>query len=387
MNTPDPPSPEHGSSPVPGREAFDLKHPDPLRMHPVGVCTPPQYTLPKPPPPPKFTPPTARNFSFSVSGLWKSNGNMLRWITEVPSVHQGLNEQLPDTPSQKHPLNHDDAPGGHEGGQHRNKKAKLAQGASTARRRDRILSSTVDAARRLSSGFHNMFSSRPSSGQILEDFATLNIASPAGAPSTPRPREKMRFAVIGDGNSGKTCMLLRWYYGVFNSNWYPTHYDLFNRSYPVDGRNTDLEIWDMAGRADLHQLALLSYLHWDGIFLCFSVNNDRKFNNAQTRWINEIHMHCPGIPIFLVGLKIDTRLGNGRWAPLFGPIDTRVSISEGEAAAASIGAVRYLECSAKTNEGVNQVFDEVIRTIRQLRSGRAPVQERRGMTLGDLMCF
>ncbi|KAF7533892.1 hypothetical protein G7054_g6704 [Neopestalotiopsis clavispora] len=394
MDTSGPPSPEHGSSPVSGREAFELKHPNPLRMHPVMDFTPPQYTLPKPPPaPPRYTsptPPTSRNFSFSVSGLWKSNGNMLRWITEVPSVGRGLGDQIPCTPTKKRSLNRDDAPVGHDGGQHQNKKAKVSDGVPTARRRDRIVSSTVDAARRFSSGFQNVFSSRPNSTHIHEDMAGLNIGTPAGAPSTPRPPEKMRFAVIGDGNSGKTCMLLRWYYDVFNSNWNPTHYDLFNRTLHVDGKNTDLEIWDTAGRIDLHQLALLSYLHWDGIILCYSVNNDRKFNSAQTRWINEIHMHCPGVPVFLVALKIDTRPGHGsrRWvAPLFGPIDTRVSVSEGAAAAAGIGAVRYLECSAKTGEGVDDLFDESVRTVRQLRSGKGLAQERRGITLGDLMCF
>ena len=33
----------------------------------------------------------------------------------------------------------------------------------------------------------------------------------------------------------------------------------------------------------LEQLARLSYLAWDAVFLCFSVNSMRSFNSARTQ--------------------------------------------------------------------------------------------------------
>ncbi|KAK6219209.1 hypothetical protein LQW54_002458 [Pestalotiopsis sp. IQ-011] len=376
------PSNKACSSPfnIPDREGIVQDHPDPLRSHPV----PRDFV---PPVPKDFKPPSARNFSFSVSGLWKSNGNMLRWITEVPSVHSDLNAAPGPSARPKHSLNQDDAHTGHDGDQHRNKKAKADGDAPTLRRRDRIVSSTVNAAHRLSSGWSSVFSSaRPSSCQ-LTGMSIGSSGAAATLPSYERPHERMRLAVVGDQNSGKTNMLLRWYFDSFDSNWYPTSYELYSRLINVDGKLSDLEIWDTSGNRQLHQLSMLSYLQWDAVFLCFSINSDRKFMNAQSQWLNELHMYCPRVPIFLVGLKIDTR--NTHWSQYLTDMqDLKVSAPEGDAAAYRMGAVKYLECSAKTGAGVEHVFEEAVRCIRNLRSGKPPVGEKKegGFCFRNLMC-
>ncbi|KAK9414419.1 hypothetical protein SUNI508_11261 [Seiridium unicorne] len=356
-------SSEFGSSPPKLRsrdekeeEEEEEAYPDPLRMHPV---------------PDDFKPPAVKDFSFSVSGMWKSNGNMLRWITEVPSVHHDMTFEPAACDNEKRLL---DSDGGHDGGEHFDKKAKLYpttghRGAATVRRRGRIVQSTCDAARRLSSSFQSVFSSSQSHAQF--DASTVkSVGSPTGTPLTVKPRERLRFAVVGDYNCGKTCMLLRFYFNTFTRNWNQTQYELFNKTINVDGKDSNLELWDTSGRIELHQLSLLSYLAWDGIFLCFSVNSDKKFVNARTKWINEIHMHCRGAPIFLIGLKKDTRVGSGIWAPLFPNFETRIGASEGAMAANGIGAAKYMECSAKTGDGVYRVFEEGVRMVRAIRSGK-----------------
>ncbi|KAI0124299.1 ras family-domain-containing protein [Xylariales sp. AK1849] len=212
---------------------------------------------------------------------------------------------------------------------------------------------------------------------------------PPGTPSTLVAPRRMRFAFVGDSYCGKTAMLLRFYRDAFTHTVAPTQYELFNKTINVDGKDVELELWDTSGRIELHQLSLLSYLAWDAIFLCFSVNSDKKFTNAQTKWINEIRTHCHGAPIFLIGLKKDTRVGSGLWAPLFPSWETRIGASEGSMAANGIGAVKYMECSAKTGDGVYRIFEEGVRTIQAIRSGEEAVAREKtlGLGLGKLLCF
>ncbi|KAI5865426.1 hypothetical protein GGS23DRAFT_559189 [Durotheca rogersii] len=57
------------------------------------------------------------------------------------------------------------------------------------------------------------------------------------------------------------------------------------------------------------------------------------------------------------------RLGTGLWAPLFPNLETRISAGEGSMAANGMGAVKYLECSARSGEGVNRIFEEGARIV------------------------
>ncbi|ORY71913.1 small GTPase superfamily, partial [Pseudomassariella vexata] len=200
---------------------------------------------------------------------------------------------------------------------------------------------------------------------------------------------RLRFVFVGDSACGKSSMLLRFYRDTFTQAWLPTQYELFNKTVDVDGQDFDLELWDTSGNIELNQLSLLSYLAWDGVFLCFSVNSDKKFTNAQTKWINSIRMHCPGAPVFLLGLKKDTRVGSGMWAPLFPTWETRIGASEGSMAAHAMGTVKYMECSAKTGEGVDRIFEEGVRIVQTLRAGDdATIREKpQKMSLGKLFCF
>lgn len=63
------------------------------------------------------------------------------------------------------------------------------------------------------------------------------------------------------------------------------------------------------------------------------------------------------MPCFLVALKTDLRNENG----------TYVTYEEGEQLAESINALGYVECSAKTREGLNEVFESAIREVLEYR--------------------
>ena len=81
------------------------------------------------------------------------------------------------------------------------------------------------------------------------------------------------------------------------------------------------------------------------------------------QWYPEVSHHCPNTPIILVGTKLDLRddprtnekLKERKLAPITYP--------QGLGMAKEIGAVKYLECSALTQKGLKNVFDESIRAV------------------------
>jgi len=84
-------------------------------------------------------------------------------------------------------------------------------------------------------------------------------------------------------------------------------------------------------------------------------------DNVQENWISEVIYFCDGLPIILVGCKKDLRRNPKTIEELRKTNQRLVTLEEGIAVAQIIGARQYLECSARTGEGVREVFEYATR--------------------------
>ena len=86
-----------------------------------------------------------------------------------------------------------------------------------------------------------------------------------------------------------------------------------------------------------------------------------SLTNVEKKWISEVRHHCPGVPVILVGLQKDAIKDKDAVSALHKKGKRPVSSKQGEQVAEKIGAKEYVECSARSGKGIDEVFRLVAR--------------------------
>ena len=192
----------------------------------------------------------------------------------------------------------------------------------------------------------------------------------------------------------QTCLLISYTTNKFPSEYVPTVFDNYAVTVMIGEDPYTLGLFDTAGQEDYDRLRPLSYPQTDVFLVCFSVTSPASFENVKEKWFPEVHHHCPGVPCLIVGTQVDLRDDHAVIEKLSRQKQRPVPFEAGERLARELGAVKYVECSALTQKGLKNVFDEVsvdawiyaIERERQRLTGLALVLagDRRGIgTPGD----
>ena len=163
-----------------------------------------------------------------------------------------------------------------------------------------------------------------------------------------------KLCIFGDGGVGKTTLVNKYLTGVFKNSTMTIGIDFHIKTLVIDGIKVRLQIWDFAGE-ERFRFLLPSYIVGasGGIFM-YDITRFSSLKNLND-WLDVLNHGASAIedqiPILLAGGKAD--LADKR------AIDKEL----GSETAKENNLCGFLECSAKTGENVDLIFETITRKI------------------------
>jgi small GTP-binding protein len=149
---------------------------------------------------------------------------------------------------------------------------------------------------------------------------------------------------IGDSGVGKTALIDRVVSKDYSRDFTPTIGVTFVRHAVYhEGSIVQFQIWDTAGADTYRTLVPIYMRNARLVFVVFDLTDRESFDNVL-EWMATLRQVCDDSEVALVGNKCD----------LTG--DRQISIGEGESMRRGINAEFYLETSALTGEGTEELF-------------------------------
>ncbi|XP_043229569.1 ras-related protein Rab-21-like [Amphibalanus amphitrite] len=183
------------------------------------------------------------------------------------------------------------------------------------------------------------------------------MASPGGTAARANS-DSFKVVLLGEGAVGKTSVVLSYVEGKFNEKHTTTLQASFlTKKLSLGGRRVTLAIWDTAGQERFHALGPIYYRESHGACLIYDVTDEDSFQKVKN-WVRELRkMLGSEICLVICGNKIDLAK------------DRVVELSTALAYADSVGA-RHFETSAKTGEGIEEVFLFLSQQMLRVRDSR-----------------
>jgi len=216
--------------------------------------------------------------------------------------------------------------------------------------------------------------------------------------STDKPIQ-VKLVLLGEAAVGKSSVVLRFVSNEFQANKEPTIGAAFlTQKCRLEDRVLRYEIWDTAGQERFHSLAPMYYRNAQAAVVVYDVTKATSLEKAKS-WVKELQRQAnPNIVIALAGNKVDlvqaattasgTATTSGGTTPASSESedeeadDATATPGEGEDAeqaesteglravpkeeaqayAAEAGLL-FFETSAKTGEGIVEIFTEIAKKI------------------------
>lgn len=173
--------------------------------------------------------------------------------------------------------------------------------------------------------------------------------------SEEKPIARYKLVILGDGGVGKTTLTQRYLKGVFDAGTKMTiGFDFYVKKIFVDEKFIGLQIWDFAGEREFRTLLKDVLMDCKGAVFLFDITRFSTFKNLH-EWL-ELYQKInqdkeQEIPAILVGSKLDLKEHR------------TVTSEDGENMKNKWKMIDYVECSSKTGENVDAIFQKIARIM------------------------
>ena len=159
---------------------------------------------------------------------------------------------------------------------------------------------------------------------------------------------------LGDSGVGQTCIFERYTENIFKEiNLSSIGLDCKLKNINLENGKIKLKILDNPGKERFPPIGKKYYKDSDALILVYDVTNNYSYDNLKN-WVKDIKHYREEstikIPLILVGNKIDVE-------------DSRVISREQGYKFAKENGFLFVECSAKTGENIENIFDKLVLTI------------------------
>ncbi|MFX1574231.1 MAG: Rab family GTPase [Promethearchaeota archaeon] len=161
----------------------------------------------------------------------------------------------------------------------------------------------------------------------------------------------LKTVILGETNSGKTTLIKRFITSIFDPNCVRTiGVDCQTKDSKLNGMEIKLMIWDFAGNKRFRYM-FPEYLYGAlGGILIYDITNYSSFSHINN-WLTLIEKTNQKFPIILLGAKLDL------------DFIREVPREVGARVAKSMGLHGFIECSSKTGENIELIFETLIRLM------------------------
>ena len=162
---------------------------------------------------------------------------------------------------------------------------------------------------------------------------------------------QFKILFLGDSEVGKTSMILRYVDNKYDTNGLPTlGVDLIYKYIKIDNKEIRLDLWDTAGEERFKNITKNYFRGANGIIFVYSLAKFETFTKLKN-WIEDAKENVsPDTQMLIAGNKVDLEE------------DREVSKEMIEDFLKQCN-LKHFEISAKTGDGLKEVFDYLINNL------------------------